>query len=126
MSENVKTVLSLIAIAVAAPFLYWSWTSETINPPRPEMSQSEKDAGILRRACKNLLEGVLHDPSSAEWSMGDDGWYQRWPVRDDGAKLSVTATFRSNNAFGVLVMGQYRCTADREDGVLVFTGLESL
>jgi len=126
LKENTKLVLSVISIVVIGPILWWSWTSDDLNPPRPEISAEERDAGSLRYACKDRIEAVLHDPSSAQWGMFDDGWFQRWPVQDDGRTLIVTAVFRANNALGNPVLGGYRCTAERNGDSLTFSGIEEI
>ena len=118
-----KEVFVLIGLIVMAPFIWLFWS---IQPEKVEMSQSEKDAGTIRLVCMETNRANLHDPSSAQWSMGDDGWFQKWPVKDDGETLSVIAKFRAKNKLGAIIVAGYTCEAKRINGELKFTGASPL
>jgi hypothetical protein len=121
MSDNLKLALIALALLIMAPFII---LFRSVTPEPKQISQAEKDAGILRIACRDEISRALHDPSSAEWGIGNDGWFQTWPVSDDGNNLTATATFRAKNAFGALVNARYQCSAVRIDGMLSLTSIK--
>jgi len=106
--EALKLTLSIIAIAIVAPFLWWSW-SNTPDTER-EMTQAEQDRSGARFACRQFISDRLHDPSSAQWDTRDDGWYANWPAEAQGeGRVEVRAQFRANNAFGGTIISDWNC-----------------
>ena len=114
--EALKIMLSILAIAIVAPFLWWSWTSETTNPPKRETTQSEQWRSGARLACRQFISDHLHDPSSAKWGMRDDGWYATWPAQaDDDGRVEVQPQFRASNAFGATIISDWNCEVQATD-----------
>ncbi|MDB6177938.1 hypothetical protein PAF17_10540 [Paracoccus sp. Z330] len=126
MNENVKAILSLGVIAIAAPFLWWSWTDDDLNPPKQEMSQKDKDLSEARYACQQSIAANLHDPESAEWEMGSDNWYATWPARVNGSTITVEPSFRVHNALGTKILSQWSCVIDTTDNSWRLVSLEEL
>jgi len=127
MKAVIKFIFQTIAVVIIAIGGFTIYLIQQSEPePKPEMSQADTDAGIMRLVCKDTINANLHDPSSAEWGFRDDGWFQTWPVSDDGENLSVTAKFRAKNKLGALVVAEYTCTAKRVDGELQFMGIKAL
>lgn len=105
--QTLKTILALIGIFIAIPFIYWSWTSDAMNPPKPEVFQAEKDRSTARFVCREALKQALHDPDSAEF-----GQYYSWPaglMEDDDSIMLVQPEIRATNGFGAKVLTQFEC-----------------
>lgn len=108
--EALKITLSILAIAIVAPFLWWSWSNNPGSDTDREMTQAEQDRSGARFACRQFISDRLHDPSSAQWGTRDDGWYARWPAESRGeGRVEVRAQFRANNAFGGTIISDWNC-----------------
>lgn len=126
MKEALKIIGSLLAITIVGPFLWWSWTSDTMNPPKAEMSPEDKMLSDARWACQQAIRDILHDPDSAEWGMRSGNWYARWPARIDGDVVTVAPQFRATNAIGATVLTSWRCSIRMTDDSWTFLELTEL
>ena len=104
-----STVAATFGLVVAVPFLWWSWTSETMNPPAPKATPEQRKISDARFACSEYIKELLHDPDSADWGMNSGHWYVAWPARLDGDTVTVQPQFRATNGFGATVLTQWIC-----------------
>jgi hypothetical protein len=119
MVEKLKIGGSILAIAIVAPFLWWSWgigepeTAAPEPPPDPE-DQLRAEARV---ACQEWIRPRLRDPGSAEWGWRDEGWSARWPAEvHDGGEVEVLAGFRAANALGGLIWSEWHCRVEIDQG----------
>lgn len=88
----------------------------TINQPAPDPDDA------LRLACREGIQGDLHDPERADWSGLPD-----WVVNRTGTReATVDMRFRAPNAFGGIVLQRYRCTVFQSGNRWAVWSLETM
>lgn len=113
----------LIFAGCALGFLYLVFLLPSSPEPEPrQMSEQETNIAIARRACKDLIQGQLNDPNSAEW--GNVSLWPAGPQTDDPSRLLVQPEIRAKNAFGALVLTRFQCTFAVKEGELSFLDLK--
>ena len=103
--------LALILTAVAGLWIALSagaWDG-TADVKAEQMGLREAGA---RRACRDWISALLHDPASARWDSGHFGHWRDWSADGDGyGRVVVHPRFRVENPGGELVVSMWRCEA---------------
>ncbi|KEP68437.1 hypothetical protein DL1_11960 [Thioclava dalianensis] len=110
--EFFKIAGSILAILICVPFVWLMWSLDE-KPRKP--SPAEQQLAGARYACQEFISDRLHDPSSAEWGMSSGHWWQTWPAQPKGKAVTVSATFRANNALGIKVLSSWTCKVKETD-----------
>jgi hypothetical protein len=80
--------------------------------PTPDQMLAQDVArrpGLARTACKAAVDQSLNDPGSAEYLSRAD-----WPVREvEPDEFRVDVSLRAKNAFGALMLAEFRCVVRR-------------
>ncbi len=106
----IKEIAAGVGLLIAVPFLYWSWTSDDLNPPKPEPTQLEVNLSNARFSCREAIKQALHDPGSAEL-----GAIWNWPAaleRGNENTILVQPVIRATNGFGAKVQVRFQCEFD--------------
>ncbi|WP_218153153.1 hypothetical protein [Tranquillimonas alkanivorans] len=118
-----KDTIIIGSLFVTVPLIWWSWTSETMNPAKPEPSAEEQMESGARYACRYFIEPRLRNPDSADWGAMGDHSYASWPASADvgSGRVTVNPRFRAENGFGGMTISDWHCEVqkDRDDWVLV-------
>jgi len=125
-SDIVTSIFWLLVIAIVAPFIWWSWTSDVTNPPKAEISPEDNKKGEARYACKQAIAKSLHSPDSAEWGISSDNWFQSWPASVDGDVVTVRPEFRASNAMGATILTSWMCKISITKEIWTFLDLKEL
>lgn len=120
MKKLLKITAWIAGLIVAVPmafvigmFLFSDWAKAP--EPTPPTAQEIADARIAqlrstaRYMCRDLIEGVLNNPASAEWGMNSGNWYLTWPAQLDGNIVTVQPQFRATNGFGATIVTRWSC-----------------
>ena len=125
----VKTIFTIIKwgfyiiatmVGVVGIIAWWSFSGvdkPTGKPTAaPQQTLEEDRKSTARAICNQLILKNLNDPSSAQTGPLSDGFYGLWPAKSIGkSRIKVTARFRAKNAFGALIVTQFKCVL-RFDG----------
>lgn len=117
--QTLKLILSILAIIIVAPFLWWSWSQDP--PPRPKPSTAEVTRANATGTCRDTITSMLHDPASAEWQPRS-----QWMAGRDKAgsgRYFVQTEVRARNSFGGLVLTRFQCTLTGEGDDMVLTDI---
>lgn len=115
MRKWIRAGAAVVGIAVAGP---WVWGNVMADrdaraATRAAQAGDMGDGAGARLACRNAIEGRLHDPRAAEWGPGEAGYYGGWPTAIDRAAGTaiVRPAFRGRNAYGATVLSEWTCAA---------------
>lgn len=123
---KVRDTLIIGSMFITIPFLWWAWTSDTTNPPAPEVSHEDQMRSGARLACRTFIADRLHDPNSAEWGMRSANWYATWPASLSEDTVTVQPTFRAANSFGATILSRWTCEVRRSEDRWLLVSLHEL